>query len=169
MGRVRLGRRVRHRHLPARGAHRWPDHLSATLAGVSADAPAVRPAYVAVLHFDRPFKHARHALVVTSDLARLATHPPHAHRLLRRVHAAGIGWTITASVRCASHYDATTLRRHQSHVTRKRQTPFCPRCKPARRRAIVPADWAWPVFSGPPAPILARLEASQDPAAPEPD
>jgi predicted GIY-YIG superfamily endonuclease len=51
---------------------------------------------VYLLHFDAPYKHARHYTGWTSDLdARLAEHQAgHGARLLAVVRAAGIGWTL---------------------------------------------------------------------------
>ncbi|TYC15822.1 endonuclease [Actinomadura syzygii] len=49
---------------------------------------------VYLLHFDRPYKHAKHYIGWTTDLpARLAAHSTgHGARLLAVVNAAGIGW-----------------------------------------------------------------------------
>jgi predicted GIY-YIG superfamily endonuclease len=51
---------------------------------------------VYLLHFDRPYKHARHYTGYTADLpARLRAHRTgHGARLLAVVAAAGIGWTL---------------------------------------------------------------------------
>jgi len=56
-----------------------------------------RPAgTVYLLHFDRPYAHARHYLGWAADLdARLAEHAAgRGARLLAVVRAAGIGWTL---------------------------------------------------------------------------
>lgn len=49
-----------------------------------------------LLHFDRPYRHARHYTGWTTDLtSRLAEHQcGHGARLLAVVHGAGIGWTL---------------------------------------------------------------------------
>jgi predicted GIY-YIG superfamily endonuclease len=51
---------------------------------------------VYLLHFEQPYKHARHYLGWTADLpARLAEHASgRGARLLAVVQAAGIGWTL---------------------------------------------------------------------------
>jgi predicted GIY-YIG superfamily endonuclease len=51
---------------------------------------------VYLLHFDQPYKHARHYLGWTADLdARLARHEAGTGaRLLEVAHDAGIGWTL---------------------------------------------------------------------------
>jgi predicted GIY-YIG superfamily endonuclease len=64
-----------------------------------ADPATVAPTGVGtvyLLHFDRPYKHARHYIGWTDNLsARLAAHAAgHGARLLSVVHAAGIGWTL---------------------------------------------------------------------------
>lgn len=54
------------------------------------------PGTVYLIHFDRPYKHARHYLGWASDLdARLADHAAgHGARLLAVVRTAGIGWRL---------------------------------------------------------------------------
>jgi hypothetical protein len=54
------------------------------------------PGTVYLLHFDRPYKHARHYTGWAADLdARLALHGAGGGaRLLAVVHAAGIGWAL---------------------------------------------------------------------------
>lgn len=56
----------------------------------------VRQGTVYLLHFDRPYRHARHYIGWTADLdARLAEHAAgHGARLLAVVKAAGIGWSL---------------------------------------------------------------------------
>jgi predicted GIY-YIG superfamily endonuclease len=51
---------------------------------------------VYLLHFDRPYKHARHYLGWADDLdARLARHRRgHGARLVAVITAAGIGWQL---------------------------------------------------------------------------
>jgi predicted GIY-YIG superfamily endonuclease len=51
---------------------------------------------VYLLHFDKPYRHARHYIGWTDDMAaRLAKHETGAGaRLLAVVHAAGIGWQL---------------------------------------------------------------------------
>jgi predicted GIY-YIG superfamily endonuclease len=54
------------------------------------------PGTVYLIHFDRPYKHARHYIGWASDLdARLTEHAAgRGARLLAVVKAAGIGWTL---------------------------------------------------------------------------
>ena len=49
-----------------------------------------------LLHFERPYRHARHYLGWTSDVpARLAEHAAgRGARLVAVINAAGIGWTL---------------------------------------------------------------------------
>lgn len=51
------------------------------------------------LHFDRPYRHAKHYTGWTTDLAaRLAEHAAgRGARLLAVVHAAGIGWQVAVT------------------------------------------------------------------------
>jgi len=58
--------------------------------------PNSSPGTVYLLHFDRPYQHARHYLGWTTDLdSRLAEHlAGRGARLLQVVHHAGIGWTL---------------------------------------------------------------------------
>lgn len=61
------------------------------------NTPASTPdGTVYLLHFDRPYRHARHYVGWTSNLdGRLAEHTAgHGARLLAVVHAAGIGWHL---------------------------------------------------------------------------
>lgn len=54
------------------------------------------PGTVYLLHFDRPYKHARHYIGWAADLdARLAEHAAgRGARLLAVIREAGIGWTL---------------------------------------------------------------------------
>lgn len=51
---------------------------------------------VYLIHFDRPYKHARHYLGSAKDLnARLAEHRAgHGARLIQVIQEAGIGWRV---------------------------------------------------------------------------
>jgi predicted GIY-YIG superfamily endonuclease len=62
----------------------------------AATLPARYLGTVYLLHFDQPYRHARHYLGWTKHLnARLAQHAAgHGARLLQVVAAAGIGWTL---------------------------------------------------------------------------
>ena len=89
---------------------------------------------VYLLHFDRPYKHARHYTGWTADLAaRLAYHERGGGaRLLAVVHAAGIGW------RLARTWPGGRTRERQI----KRQggaSRYCPICGVKPRPAPVPS------------------------------
>ena len=76
-----------------------------------------------LLHFDRPYKHARHYIGWTTNLeVRLAEHAAgHGARLLHIIHAHGIGWTL------ARTWPGTRARERQL----KNQgggSRCCPRC-----------------------------------------
>ncbi len=87
---------------------------------------------VYLLHFQRPYRHARHYLGWASDLpARLAEHAAgRGARLLAVIQAAGIGWTL------ASPHPGTATQ------TPGRRRPAVP----AVRRH--PAPIAWPMRAG---------------------
>ena len=81
-----------------------------------------------LLHFDQPYKHARHYTGWTDDLAaRLARHMAgDGARLLEVVHAAGITWQL------ARTWEGPRARERQS----KRQSGaarHCPLCRRIRR------------------------------------
>src|SRR6266704_2163949 len=59
-------------------------------------APAGATGTISLLHFDRPYRHARHYLGWTDDLeTRLAAHSRgQGARLLAVIRAHGIGWTL---------------------------------------------------------------------------
>lgn len=80
---------------------------------------------VYLIHFNQPYKHARHYLGFTDDLeARLSQH---AHgngaRLMAVIHAAGITWQLARTW----EGDRKRERRlkHQHHSAR-----LCPLCNP---------------------------------------
>jgi predicted GIY-YIG superfamily endonuclease len=80
---------------------------------------------VYLLHFDRPFKHARHYMGSAIDLElRLAEHGrgPGA-RLLWWVHQAGISW------RLARTWDGGRQRERQ--LKQRGHSLYCPICNPA--------------------------------------
>jgi predicted GIY-YIG superfamily endonuclease len=58
--------------------------------------PSIAGGTVYLLHFDTPYKHARHYIGWTDDLpARLTAHASgHGARLLAVVKDAGIGWSL---------------------------------------------------------------------------
>lgn len=79
-----------------------------------------------LLHFDRPFGHARHYLGWAQDLdARLATHgKAHGPALLRAVAEAGIGW------RLARTWSGDRYRERQ--LKARGHTRKCPICRAER-------------------------------------
>jgi len=93
-------------------------------------APAVyHPGTIYLLHFARPFKHARHYLGWTQDLdARVARHfAGHGSRLMRAVSAAGIGVEI-ARVWDGDRNLERSLKRCGGRAR------ICPICQKAKKR-----------------------------------
>ena len=91
-------------------------------------AAAGQAGTVYLLHFDQPYKHARHYTGWTDDLAaRLARHAAgDGARLLAVVHAAGITWQL------ARTWEGPRARERQL----KRQggaSRHCPLCRQDRR------------------------------------
>lgn len=84
---------------------------------------------VYLLHFDRPYRHARHYTGWTDNLDRRLSehHAGRGARLLEVVHAAGIGWTV-ARTWTGSRARERQLKR-QGGASRR-----CPLCAPRRRR-----------------------------------
>jgi predicted GIY-YIG superfamily endonuclease len=76
-----------------------------------------------LLHFDRPFGHARHYLGWALDLnARLADHgKAHGSALMRAVAAAGIGWRLAATWE-GDRYRERQLKNRGGHA---RKCPIC--------------------------------------------
>lgn len=85
---------------------------------------------VYLIHFDRAFKHARHYLGSTNDLAaRLADHEKGAGaRLMAVIAAAGIPWQLARTWSGGRQLERQ-LKRHGG------ATRLCPICTPGNRRA----------------------------------
>jgi predicted GIY-YIG superfamily endonuclease len=87
-----------------------------------------------LIHFDQPYKHARHYLGCTRDLERrLQEHRAgRGSRLMEVVMAAGIGFTV-ARTWTEGDFEFEKLLKHQKHHSR-----LCPICHPgtALRRAV---------------------------------
>lgn len=89
---------------------------------------------VYLVHFDRPFYHARHYLGFAVDVeARLEIHRNprewQHHKLMRAIHAAGIGFVLA---RVWPDGD----RKLERQLKRRKSSPrLCPLCQEARRRA----------------------------------
>jgi predicted GIY-YIG superfamily endonuclease len=85
---------------------------------------------VYLLHFDRPYQHARHYLGSCTDLTRrLAQHGKgRGARLLEVVQAVGIGWQLARTWGGGTHRERQ--RTNQGGASR-----LCPLCKEARRAA----------------------------------
>ena len=86
---------------------------------------------VYILHFDRPYHHARHYLGFTTNLRRRVrqhrTADSSYHRLVQAVVAAGIGFTVA---RVWEDGDRDLERR----LKRWKNTPdLCPVCREQRR------------------------------------
>jgi predicted GIY-YIG superfamily endonuclease len=81
---------------------------------------------VYLLHFDRPYVHARHYTGWTTDLTvRLAEHANgRGARLLAVVTSAGIGWTLARTWTGTRSLERALKRRHGA-------SRFCPMCRPS--------------------------------------
>src|SRR5262245_50756422 len=100
------------------------DLFSAVLeAAQAAEEIASRYGVVYLLHFDRPYRHARHYTGWASDLdRRLAEHAcGRGARLLAVITEAGIGWTV-ARTWCGTRSFERALKR-QGGASRR-----CPLC-----------------------------------------
>jgi len=84
------------------------------------------PQTVYLLHFDRPYRHARHYLGVTTDLnARLAQHAAgRGARLMEVITAAGIGFTLARTWHGSRSLERQLKNRHNS-------VRLCPICRAA--------------------------------------
>ena len=81
------------------------------------------PGTIYLLHFDRPYKHARHNLGWARDLnSRLAEHQRGTARLLPVVSDAGIGWQL-ARTRDGDRYPERQLKNQGG------RSRMCPACK----------------------------------------
>jgi predicted GIY-YIG superfamily endonuclease len=101
---------------------------------VSAAAAARRTGTVYLLHFDQPYRHARHYVGWTLNVKRrLAEHEAgQGARLLAVVRAAGIGWQL-ARMWPGSRVRERQIKRQGGH---SRQCPLCgvrPRQLPVNR------------------------------------
>lgn len=87
--------------------------------------------YVYLLHFDKPYRHARHYIGYTTNLdQRLAMHAAgRGARLMTVIHAAGIHWTV-AWVRVG---DRELERRLKNRHGAAR---FCPICNHGKEGAL---------------------------------
>ena len=85
---------------------------------------------VYLLHFDRPYQHARYSLGSCTDLTRrLAQHSRgRGARLLEVVSTAGISWQLARTWCGGKHRERQ--RKKQGGASRR-----CPLCKEARRAA----------------------------------
>lgn len=77
-----------------------------------------------LLHFDRPYKHARHYLGWTRDLpARIARHfSGHGSKLMRAVQRAGIGAKVVRTWPGDRHLE-------RALKNRKNGCRLCPECR----------------------------------------
>jgi predicted GIY-YIG superfamily endonuclease len=94
--------------------------------------------WVYLVHFDRPYKHARHYLGFTSRTlgARLAEHEDgKGARLMQVIREAGIGFVLARVWRRATRTDERRLKRFKSTCTR-----LCPIC----REGAAPKKWRRP-------------------------
>lgn len=86
-----------------------------------------------LIHFDRPYKHARHYLGSTVDLdKRLALHRAgKGARLLQVLNAAGIGYAVVRTWE-GTRADELALK------ARKAALRLCPVCSPNNQRVMQP-------------------------------
>ncbi len=84
--------------------------------------------YVYLLHFDKPYRHARHYLGSTNDLdGRLARHREgNGARLIQVVTEAGIGFSLAKLWVFDTEKEARVFERG---MKKRKNTPqFCPLC-----------------------------------------
>ncbi len=83
-----------------------------------------------LLHFSRPYKHARHYLGSTQNLRqRLAEHATgRGANLIRIIQEAGISWSLARVWENASRADEAKLKKHQHNAR------LCPLCNPTAAR-----------------------------------
>lgn len=79
-----------------------------------------------LLHFDVPYKHAKHYLGIAKDLeARLAEHTAgYGARLTQVVKDAGIGWSVARTWKGD--------RKRERQLKQRGKSRCCPVCKAAR-------------------------------------
>lgn len=96
---------------------------------------------VYLIHFDRPYKHARHYTGYASQLIRRLRHhvAGNGARLLQVVQAAGIGWRVA---RVWPDGDRTFERALKNS---KAIPDKCPICNPTQRRHAARSP-RWPRF-----------------------
>jgi predicted GIY-YIG superfamily endonuclease len=84
-----------------------------------------RPGVVYLIHFDRPYHHARHYMGWTADLEnRLDAHAGgNGARLMQVVAEAGIGWRLARTWRGDRTLERRLKRRHNG-------PRLCPICNP---------------------------------------
>jgi predicted GIY-YIG superfamily endonuclease len=111
---------------------------------------------VYLLHFDQPYRHARHYIGWTSDLGgRLADHDRgRGARLLAVIREAGITWRLARTW-------AGDRRRERQIKNQGGASRCCPLCGVRPRAAPVPAAVAVPV----PFPVPPRVPAAERGAA----
>jgi predicted GIY-YIG superfamily endonuclease len=111
---------------------------------------------VYLLHFDVPFKHARHYMGSTGDLeARLAEHASgRGARLLFWVHRAGIGWTLSRT------WEGGRVRERQ--LKARGHGRHCPICTPPQRPARVDIGLAGAIATPARASSFARPRAGME-------
>lgn len=82
-----------------------------------------------LIHFDQPYKHARHYLGYADDIAaRLKRHRTGAGaRLLAVIQAQGIGWTLVRQWENAGRDKERSLKNRHS-------TQLCPICNPPKTK-----------------------------------
>lgn len=108
-----------------------------------------------ILHFDRPYQHARHYIGFTESddvMDRVREHGTvNGSRLLQVVKAAGIGWTVSRIL--------AGDRKRERQIKQNRGGRYCPLCQQERlaQRAGKPSS---------PAPGKSEHEETAPPAGP---
>lgn len=91
-------------------------------------------AFVYLLHFDRPYKHARHYVGFTEGASvypRITDHEEgRGARLMSVIRGAGIFFTVS---RVWKFDHAADARAREKRIKYKAATRFCPICRPPRR------------------------------------
>ena len=83
-----------------------------------------RPGTVYLIHFDRPYRHARHYTGWTRDLvARLSEHAAgHGARLMAVITEAGISWQLARTWSAGRAFERRLKNRHGA-------SRYCPICR----------------------------------------
>ena len=115
---------------------------------------------VSLLHFDTPYKHARHYLGSSSHLdMRLSLHKNgNGVRLMEVIGDAGIGWELARLWECDSREESLALERRLKH--RHESPRLCPICRGEQVDLLVfIREGHWPMSTGK-SPAFVRIHAN---------